>query len=219
MTNEEIQALMNSTFSGLAIFCRDLDLEEHLVSKYQPHQIIMERGFTDVSHKIGGMTKNCRYLVASSQGRDLPMFSQNPELGHIMIQSGAFYKVLDIQKQNGKTQILLLNIPKEGVAIFGRSRINLEDQIVEKGLEIFRKTLTSDPVEALQTQEWIHRTSLPLGMDNEGVFFLATPPPGHVASISETPPNTPSNSEKTNHPIQEDSKPKKRGFWDKLFGK
>ena len=53
MTNEEIQAVMNSTFSGLAIFCRDLGLDENLISKYQPNQILIERGFTNVSHKIG----------------------------------------------------------------------------------------------------------------------------------------------------------------------
>ena len=112
MTNEEIQGIMNSTFGGLTIFCRDAELDESLISKYQPNQIIMERGFTDVSHKIGGISKNCRFLVASSKGKDLSMFSPNPEFGHITIHSKAFFKVLDIQKENGKTQILLLNIPE-----------------------------------------------------------------------------------------------------------
>ena len=125
MTNEEIQAIMTSTFSGLAFFCRDLDLKENLISKYQTNQILMERGFTDLSYKIGGITKNCRYLIASSNGKDLSMFSQHPELGHIPIQSGAFFKVLDIQKENGKTQILLLNIPQEGISIFANSKINI----------------------------------------------------------------------------------------------
>lgn len=102
MTNEEIQTIMNSTFGNLAIFCRDLELDESLISKYQSNQIIMERGFTDVSHKIGGMATNLRYLIASSNGRNLSMFSHNPEFGHILIQSNAFFKVLDIQKKNGK---------------------------------------------------------------------------------------------------------------------
>ncbi len=172
MTNEEIQAIMNSTFGGLSIFCRDLDLDENLSSKYKPNQILMEKGLTDVSYKIGGFGKNCRYLVASSKGKDLSMFSQNPGLGHIVIPSGAFFKVLDIQKEHGKTQILLLNIPKEGVSIFGKSKINIEDKIIAKGIEIFKKSIVSNPIEELQSKDWIDRTSFPIGMSQEGIFFM-----------------------------------------------
>lgn len=172
MTNEEIQAIMNSTFAGLAFFCRDLELDEDLISKYKPNQIIMERGLTDLSHKIGGISKNCRYLVASSSGKDLSMFSPTPENGHIVIQSGAFYKVLDIQNENGKTQILLLNIPEEGVPIFESSKINIEEQVIEKGIEVFKRIIESEPLSELQTKDWVDRTSFPIGMNEEGVFFL-----------------------------------------------
>ncbi|HAS45480.1 MAG TPA: hypothetical protein DCS93_33660 [Microscillaceae bacterium] len=172
MTNEEIQEIMNATFSGLVIFCRDLTLDENLVSKYQPNQMLVERGFTDLTYKIGGMTTNCRYLVASSQGKDLSMLSPNPEFGHIVIQSGAFFKVLDIQKENGKTQILLLNIPPEGVNIFASSKINIEDQIIEKGIEVFKQNIVSEPLPELQVKDWVERTSFPIGMTEEGVFFM-----------------------------------------------
>ena len=229
MTNEEIQAIMNSTFSGLSIFCRDLKLDENLISKYQPNQILMERGFTDVSHKIGGFGKNCRYLIASSKGKDLSMFSQNPELGHIIIQSGAFFKVLDIQKESGKTQILLLNIPKEGVQIFGSSKINIEDQIIEKGIEIFKKSIESEPLQELQSKSWIERTSFPIGMTQEGVFFLdsetklnSTDKP-EVKEPLEKPTvakqRVENISKKENKPITGKPKEAKKGFWSKLFGK
>jgi hypothetical protein len=175
MTKEELQSIMNATFGRLSMFCRDLELDESLIAKYRPNQIIMERGFTDLSSKVGGMGTNCRYLVASSSGRDLSMFSQQPELGHIVIQSSAFYKVLHIHKENGKTQILLLHIPKEGVPIFSKSKINLEDQIIEKGIEVFNRTLHAKPVAALQSKDWLERTSFPLGMTQEGVLFLDTP--------------------------------------------
>ncbi|MFK7770708.1 MAG: hypothetical protein AB8F94_01160 [Saprospiraceae bacterium] len=214
MTNEEIQSIMNSTFGGLAFFCRDLDLDERLISKYQPNQILIERGFTDVSHKIGGFGKNCRYLVASSKGKDLSMFSQNPELGHIVIQSGAFFKVLDIQKGNGKTQILLLNIPQEGVSIFGNSKINIEDQIIEKGIEIFKKTIESKPLQELQSKNWIDRTSFPIGMNQEGIFFMDMKPNTEAASTKVVTPSKVENTSKEAKPKEE-----KKGFWNKLFGK
>ncbi len=224
MNNEEIQEVMNSTFSGLAIFCRDLDLEENLVSKYAVGQIIMERGFTDLTHRVGGMSKNCRYLVASSNGKDLSMFSPNPEFGHIVLQSNAYFKVLDIQKENGKTQILLLNIPEEGVSIFASSKINIEDQIIEKGIEIFNNEKTSDPIVDLQSSEWIERTSFPLGMSKEGVFFMdmEQQPPAQPEKQPETQPlETPEEPNVTQHSPDkpEPIVPKKKSFWDKLFGK
>lgn len=224
MTNEEIQSIMNATFAGLAMFCRDLDLDENLISKYKPNQILMERGFTDSSHRIGGLVKNCRYLIASSKGKDLSIFSPNPELGHILIQSGAFFKVLDIQKENGKTQILLLNIPQEGVQVFGSSKINIEDQVIEKGIEAFREGISSVPITELQSKDWIDRTSLPIGMNQEGVFFLDMKPDTGLDSDHTQQSKIPvQKMDKTSKPINklQSKKPKekKMGFWNKLFGK
>lgn len=227
MTNEELQSMMNSTFGGLAFFCRDLDLDENLIAKYQLNQILMERGFTDVSHKIGGLGKNCRYLIASSKGKDLSMFSQNPELGHIVIQSGAFFKVLDIQQEDGKTQILLLNIPQEGVSIFGTSKINIEDQIVEKGIEVFKKHIASDPLKELQSKDWVERTSFPIGMNQEGVFFMDMKPNNQVKPNANNKSNVKVPLKNTDAPAKkkedssktEKSKEGKKGFWRKLLGK
>ncbi|GAA5042803.1 hypothetical protein GCM10011506_45680 [Marivirga lumbricoides] len=219
MTNEEIQSIMNSTFSGLAIFCRDLALDENLISKYEKDQIIMERGFTDVSHRIGGMAKNCRYLVASSNGKDVSMLSPNPEFGHIMLQSNSFFKILDIQKENGKTQILLLNIPEEGVPIFSKSKINIEDQVIERAKEIFKESISSAPVSELQSNNWIERTSFPLGMNQEGVFFLemvSNSSTNNDIVIKEEQKKDSSLSKKEKI---ETHQPIKKSFWNKLFGK
>lgn len=172
MTDEEIKLIMDSTFKKLAIYCRDLELSEDLMAKYQPNQILMERGFTDVSHKISGFGKNCRYLIASSKGKDLSMFSQNPALGHVVIPSGAYFKVLDIRKENDKTQILLLHIPKEGVSMFRDTNVDVEGRIIKKGIEIFKKCMEFEPLQELQAKDWIDRTSFPIGMNQEGVFFL-----------------------------------------------
>ena len=40
MTNEEIKSMMNSTFSGLAFFFRDFDLDGSLIFKNQTKQTI-----------------------------------------------------------------------------------------------------------------------------------------------------------------------------------
>ena len=215
MTNDEIQDLMNVTFEGLAIFCRDLELSKELIAKYHPNQIIMERGFVDLSYKIGGLTKNCRYLVASSQGKNLSMFDpQAQTFGHVLLRSGSFFKVLDIQQMQGKTQILLLNIPEEGAQIFEKMKVNIEDEIIAKAVDIFEENLKDEPIPALQTQEWLERTSFPIGMSDEGVFFWDT-------QLSNERSNEPDaiNAQESDTKNTESPKQEKKGLWSKLFGK
>ena len=36
MENKQIEAIINATFPGLMFFCRDLDLDEQLITKYKP---------------------------------------------------------------------------------------------------------------------------------------------------------------------------------------
>ena len=175
MKSEEIQPIMNATFGNLVFFCRDLDLDEKYISQYQAGQILEEKAFTDVSYKIGGMVKNCRYLIASSNWRDLSRLNPDSELGHAVIQSGSLFKVLDIQKENEKTQILLLNIPQEGVELFSNSKIDIENKIIEKGIEIFSKNLSAAPLEELQSDYWISRTSFPVGMNHKADLFMKGP--------------------------------------------
>lgn len=172
MENQAIEEILNETFSGLMLYCRDAEIEASLWSKYQVNQIIMERGFTDVSYKIGGFTKNCRYLIASSKGKDVSIFNPNAkELGHIVLQANSYFKVLSIEHQVDKAQILLLNIPKDGIAFFKQAKINIEDQIILKAAEQFKQHIEAAPIPALQSPDWIARTALPIGMDKEGLFF------------------------------------------------
>ena len=46
MEDKQIEAIINATFPGLMFFCRDLDLDEQLIVKYKPDQILTERGST-----------------------------------------------------------------------------------------------------------------------------------------------------------------------------
>jgi len=234
MTNEEIQAILESTFNRLAFFCRDLDLDENLVAKYQPNQILMERAPIHVAYKIRGLAKNCRYLIASSKAYDpSPMLLQPQEYAHAVIPSGAFFKVLNIHKENGKTQILLLHIPEEGVPLFASSKINIEDLIIEKGKERFKKAISSKPLEELQSDYYLDETTaFPIGMSKKGKFFLEekintisnevetkTKPKKETTSneVKSKEHNTENNKEVETK--AENPKKKKKGFWSRLFGK
>ncbi len=201
MDNKQIEEIFNQTFPGLALLYRDVELSIDLVSKYKVGQIVHERGFTDTSKFGGGPTTNLRYLIASAYGRDLSMFDPKAaKFGLILISSGAYFKVLDVYEKNGKTQILLLNIPETGIELFSSTTTNVEHQVIEKARQNFDEKISAEPITALSTDEWKERTQFPIGMDDKGQFFGL--------------PLTKVEQNKQSQPTID----KPKSFWTKLFG-
>ena len=164
-----VEDICNVVFPGTTFAYRDTNLSEELISKYKKGMIIMERGFVDSSSKGGGMISNLRYLVISSQNKDMPSLFQ--DFGLCTISMASYFKVLDIFSVNNKTQITLLHIPKESVELFDSCTISLEETITEKARENFLSKLELEPVPELKNDEWIERVKDPLGMDDDGNFF------------------------------------------------
>ncbi|MCK8482319.1 hypothetical protein [Psychroserpens algicola] len=172
MNNKEIAEIYNQTFGGLTLFYRDTNLSEDLISKYEIGQILLERGFTDMSFKGGGISTNCRYLIASAFGKDVSSIMPDTiEFGHTMLPSGAYFKVLDIYKVDGKSQIFLLNIPENVTEFFYKATSSVENDIVIKARESFDSKINSEPIAELEKDEWKNRIEFPIGMSEKGEFF------------------------------------------------
>ncbi|WP_125718052.1 hypothetical protein [Flavobacterium ustbae] len=173
MKKERLRTIYNETFSGLKLFYRDTNLPENLILKYKVGQIIQEKGFTDMSSIGGGLSGNLRYLIASAHPKDLSKFNADSgKIGHFLLDSIAYFKVLDIQKIGNKTQIFLLNIPDNSISLFKNSSSNLEEEITEKAQKRFREKIDADLIPELQTDNWKERTKLPLGMSENGELFF-----------------------------------------------
>lgn len=173
MENKRIKDILDETFSDLKLFYRDTNLSDDLLSKYKIGQIVKEKGFTDMTFLSGGLLENCRYLIASSDARDLSKF--NPDSvknGHALLDDNSFFKVLDIQKIGEKTQIFLLNIPGNSLPLFKNSTSNLEEEITEKAQQKFITKINSTLIPELQTEGWKERTKSPIGMSDNGEFFF-----------------------------------------------
>lgn len=172
MDNKQIEEIYSKTFSGLTFFYRDTTLTENLISKYQVGQILTERGFTDMSYKGGGLATNLRYLIASANAKDLSAFNpEGKQLGHVLLSSNAFFKVLDIYKIGDKTQVFLLEIPAAAVDFFASATSNIEEDITKKARENFDTNIDTGAIAELQTMEWKERTEFPIGMNDKGEFF------------------------------------------------
>jgi hypothetical protein len=173
MENKRIKDILDETFSDLKLFYRDTNLSDDLISKYRIGQIVKEKGFTDMTFLGGGLSGNCRYLIASSDARDLSKFNPGSvKNGHALLDDNSFFKVLDIQKIDKKTQILLLNIPGNSLPLFKNSSSNLEEEITEKAKQKFISKINSDLIPELQTEDWKERTKSPIGMSDNGEFFF-----------------------------------------------
>lgn len=173
MDKHQIEEIFNQTFAGLSLFYRDCELSQDLINKYQIGQIIQERTFADASYKGGGLATNLRYLIASAHVKDISaLVPQMEEYGHVMLQSGAYFKVIDIYEVDNKTQITLLHIAEETIEFFTANSSNIEEQIVSKAREGFAAKVHTAPIPSLQAQEWIGRTALPIGMSDTGEFFM-----------------------------------------------
>jgi hypothetical protein len=183
MDTQTLEKVFNETFAGLTLYYRDTTLSEDLIANYKIGQIIMERGFTDVSYKGGGLKSNFRYLIASAFGKDLSAFNPTAaEVGHIVLTSKAYFKVLDIYRLGNKTQVFLLNIPEYAIDLFYSSTTNLETDIIKKARESFDNKIDTEPIEKLQSNEWKERTKFPIGMNDKGVLFFDN------SQLKNTPP-------------------------------
>ncbi|MDP5198148.1 hypothetical protein [Flavobacterium sp. DG2-3] len=173
MKKERLKTIYNETFSGLKLFYRDTILPENLISKYKIGQIIQEKGFTDMTSIGGGLSGNLRYLIASAHPKDLSKFNpDSAKIGHFLLDSITYFKVLDIQKIGDKTQVFLLNIPDNSISLFKNSTSNLEEEIIEKAQKRFREKIDANLIPELQTEEWRERTKSPLGMTENGELFF-----------------------------------------------
>jgi hypothetical protein len=172
MDNKQIEEIYNQTFGGLTLFYRDTTLSEHLISQYKVGQILMERGFTDMSYKGGGLATNFRYLIASANAKDLSVFNpESAKFGHVVLSSNAFFKVLDIYEIDNKTQVFFLEIPSTAIDFFMSATSNIEEDITKKARESFDAKVNTAPIPELQTKEWKERTEFPIGMNDKGEFF------------------------------------------------
>ncbi|KAF2335586.1 hypothetical protein [Flavobacterium daemonense] len=173
MKNSRLKAMYHETFSGLKLFYRDTDLPENLISNYKVGQIIQEKGFTDMSSIGGGLSGNFRYLIASAHPKDLSKFNpDSAKIGHFLLDTIAYFKVLDIYKIGDKTQVFLLNIPDNSLTLFKNSSSNLEEEIIEKARKKFANKINIALIPELQTEDWKERTKSPLGMADNGEFFF-----------------------------------------------
>lgn len=226
--NEQIEEIVNWTLSGLTMYYRDCELPADVIAKYEVGQIFRSQTFVDVSSFAGKLTKNCRYIFATNKAA--PLYQVNPATEKWKlhtINANSYFKVLDIYKKDGKTQLFLLHIPAKGIDFFRNTVLrlagnNVEEQIIQKSRISLDQKMQMEPVAALEEHEWVQRISFPIGLDNKNEFFSLYPtedlyPP--AIPLFEAIFKMTNDTDLNIAPIKKQDNAKETGgFWKRLFG-
>ncbi|MBO7210016.1 MAG: SseB family protein [Methanobrevibacter sp.] len=169
MNNPESVATMvcKAAYENTGLFVHDINLPDEWAEKYEIGTIIKEKGFVDMTNKIGQMTTSHRYAIISNHVANFSQFEDGTNWNLHTAAPNSKFKVLDVYEFNGKTQILLLHLIE-----------NLEDFFVDNGSidkgyvalarKIFEESFEKEIIEEVNTEEWLKRCSFPIGMDDGG---------------------------------------------------
>ena len=167
--NPESVAYMvcQATYENTGLFVHDINLPEEFAQKYEIGALIKERGFVDMTNKIGQMTTSHRYAIISNHVGNLSQFEHGTNWGLHTAASGSKFKVLDVFTFKEKTQILILHLI-DNLEDFFVDNDTIDEECVAWARNIFVESFEKEVIEEVNSEEWLERCSFPIGMDNEG---------------------------------------------------
>ena len=148
---------------------RDADLAPAAIEQYRVGLLFRERTLCDATYKFGGLAGTTRFLVISAQAMNVDAMSSHPEWGLCLLPANALFKVIDIHREGGKSQITVLHVPADFEPFFRSDEAQrFESLLVPQTRQDFADALRQAPLSELMTSDWRERTAWPLGTDNEG---------------------------------------------------
>lgn len=166
----KFEDVMNLTYPGLQMFARDANLGS-LESKYVPGLILIEKGFTDASNRVGGMMTSHRFAILSNHMADFSEFEHGTNWGLCIANRDSYFKVLDVYKFSGKTLITLLHLHNQYWQLFDHLTINIDKQLIDDTRDRFEFKCNLPSIPELTTEVWLDRCSAPIGIDDNGNYF------------------------------------------------
>lgn len=169
MTNPESVAYMvcKAAYENTGLFVHDINLPDEWAKKYEIGTLIKERGFVDMTNKIGQMTTSHRYAIISNHVANFSQFEDGTNWNLHTAAPNSKFKVLDVYEFKGKTQILLLHLI-ENLEDFFVDDDTIDGEYVDLARKIFEDSFKKEIIEEVNTKEWLERCSFPIGMDNDG---------------------------------------------------
>lgn len=173
-----LEQALAATYHRLTLFARDVNLPPELATKYTPGLVMLERGFTDATPRLGGMVTTHRFVILSNHMADFAAI-----LGHDgsatatawslhVANRDSYFKVLGQKEIGGKTLILLLHLPNDDRwRLVANANVAFDQQLVADAIERLEVKLQQPPIPEVTSDAWLDRCRFPLGMSDEGNLF------------------------------------------------
>lgn len=184
MSKKLVESVLNWTLPGLTLFYRDTKTDIDIESLYKVGDIFRAGEHIEVTPMLYKPIGNVRYIIASAHTAawyEHPMnVQQNPKIAdwHLhYIHRNSYFKVMDIYKAGGVTQIFLLHIPYRGIGLFfGDTLMNFVTDgqgisLVDVARESLNKKLAMDPHPTSLDEDWTKRTKALVGIDGMNLYY------------------------------------------------
>ncbi|GHT35463.1 hypothetical protein FACS189427_04800 [Planctomycetales bacterium] len=171
-----IEQVINRLLPGLQMFARDVNLSKEIAAKYETGLIIREKGFTDATSRIGGMTTTHRFGIMSNHFANFSELDQGCNRGLSVAPAGSHFLVIGQHVHNNKTLILLLHLPNDETwQLCQHFTGNLINELINTSIERFKEKCELAPIPELANADWLDRCQIPLGMDDSSNLFETDP--------------------------------------------
>lgn len=173
-----LEDAVNATYTGLALFARDVDLAPELARKYTAGLVLRERGFTDATPRLGGMVTTHRFVIMSNHladfdallGKDRDVKAPDWRL-HVANRDSHF-KVLGQREVGGKTLIFLLHLPDDDRwRLLASAAVDIDERLLADAIGRMEVRLQQAPIPEVTSELWLDRCRSPLGMSDDGELF------------------------------------------------
>lgn len=173
-----LEDAINTTYPGVTLFARDVDLAPELASKYSVGLVIRERGYTDATPRLGGMVTTHRFVILSNHLADFDALlgaNRDPQTPDWRLHVGArdsHFKVLGQHMVEGKTLIFLLHLPDdERWRLLAGVVLDLDERLLADAVGRMEARLQQAPIPEVTSDHWLDRCRFPLGMSEDGELF------------------------------------------------
>lgn len=164
-TQGDIEHIVNLAYPGLRLMVRDANLRR-AAEKYAQGMLLFQPEPTEGSLMMGGLADADRYAILSNNFEEFP--GEDDGLERCLIPAGAHFKVLDVYRKLGHTQIALLHLPEAHWRFFEEVETNLDDLLVDYVREHFEALLDQPPHAAQTAPHWRKRCRHLIGMTDLG---------------------------------------------------
>ena len=190
--NKFMENCINWMLPGLQFYYRDTDAIDNADEIYKVGETIRAGFFIDVTTKLLRPIHKTRYIIASAHVAPFheikDIVEKNPAIAEwnlCTLHYNSYFKVMDIYKKEGVTQVFLLHIP-ENMARLLREDFNMDFVDEALGENNSLKAIARASLDEKMKMDvhprsldptWCERMEAPVGLTAEGDFFPLEPLP------------------------------------------